>query len=278
MAGFYKDYFQHVKESAAWCEKHFTLKPKLLVVLSAGLDAFAEQLDEKQVVESVDIPHFPVSRAKGHSGKIILGKWKGVPVLVRQGRQHVYSGYAPQEVVFPYFVFSALGCKTMISTNAVGGIRYDLCPGDIVVTTDHINMMGVNPLVGISVQHEENQFPNMTQAYDVALRAVTAAVAEKQGVPLKEGVFIAVSGPNYETKAEIKAYRIMGADTIGMSTVPEVIAANYLGMKVLVLNVVANPAADRHDGVMTHEEVLSAMNSASPKVVKLLQGVVEEIK
>lgn len=271
------DYFPRVEEAAKWLKQEVGIAPKVTVVLSSGLDAFLNSVENKVPVEASYIPHFPSSRAQGHAGKFIFGSFNNMPIVVMQGRQHCYEGHEPSMVVFPHMVLNKLGSQILINTNAVGGIRHDLEPGDIVVTSDHINFMGLNPLLGIAVQRKENQFTSMTNAYDAELRKVAFKVAQQNKIPVKDRVYIAVSGPNYETKAEIKAFRILGADTVGMSTVPEVIAANFLGMKVLVFNIIANPAADRHSGVMTHKEVLDAMKGASPKVVQLLELVVGEL-
>lgn len=271
------DYFPRVDEAAKWLKQEVGIIPKATVVLSGGLDSFLDKLENKIPVEASFIPHFPSSRAQGHAGKFVFGTFNKMPLVVMQGRQHCYEGHEPSMVVFPHMVLNKLGSQILINTNAVGGIRHDLDPGDIVVTNDHINMMGLNPLIGIAVQRKENQFTSMTNAYDEGLRVLTIKLAQQNNIAVKEGVYMAVSGPNYETKAEIKAYRILGADTIGMSTVPEVIAANFLAMKVLVLNIITNPAADRHGGTMTHHEVLEAMKNASPKVVKLLELVVGEL-
>ena len=273
----WNDYFPKVDEAAAWLQKRTSIQPRLLVVLSGGLDAFATALEKPTVLSTRDIPHFPQSRAEGHAGKLVFGTWKGIPLVVCQGRQHYYEGHAPQEVVFPYFVLNALGVKTLITTNAVGGIRHDLNPGDILLVTDHINMMGTNPLIGLAIQRKTDQFTSMTNAYHADLRELAKGVATKQNITLKEGVYIACTGPSYETPAEIKSYRTIGADTVGMSTVFEVTAANFLGMKVLTLSIITNPAADRHGGVMNHAEVLEAMKGAAEKVVNLLRGIVEEI-
>ena len=271
------DYFPRVEEAAKWLKQEVGITPKATVVLSGGLDAFLDKIENKVPVEASYIPHFPSSRAQGHAGKFVFGTFKGLPIVAMQGRQHCYEGHEPSMVVFPHMVLNKLGSQVLINTNAVGGIRMDLNPGDIVVTNDHINFMGMNPLVGIAVQRKENQFTSMTNAYDSELRELTFKLAKENNIEVKDGVYIAVSGPNYETKAEIKAFRMWGADTVGMSTVPEVLAANFLGMKVLVLNIITNPAADRHGGTMTHHEVLDAMKNASPKVVKLLELVVAEL-
>ncbi len=266
-------YFELVEESAAWLRGRVKAVPQAAVVLSAGLSGFAEAIEAPVAVSSADIPHFPVAAAEGHKGTLTFGRMHGVPLVALSGRFHYYEGHAPHEVVFPYFALHALGVQTLITTNAVGGVRRSFKPGDVMLVRDHINLMGINPLIGIAVQRPHDQFTSLTNAYDAKLRKLAKAVARKQKLNLKEGVYLATSGPSYETKAEISAFRKWGADAVGMSTVPEVIAANFLGMKVLTLSCIANPAADLHTGKMTHAEVLAAMDALAPKVVRLLEGI-----
>ncbi len=273
----YSSYFPNVDESVAWLAERVSIKPDIVVVLSGGLGDFIEGMDERVEISSKDIPHFPTARAQGHSGKIVFGKYDGIPIAVLVGRYHYYEGHAPQDVVFPYFVLAGLGAKTLVTTNAVGGVNADFNPGDVMMVTDHINAMGINPLIGIAVQRSENQFTGMTNAYDAELQDVARGIASKIGLELREGVYLATSGPSYETKAEVAAFRRMGADAVGMSTVPAVIAANFLGMRVLTFSCISNPAADLHSGDMTHQEVLDAMNALAPKVVELLRGVVAKL-
>ena len=269
-----KAYYREVDEAADFLKQKVSIKPSIMVVLSGGLDDFVNGIEDSTIVSSSDVPNFPVSRAEGHSGKIIFGKLKGVPIVVLKGRYHYYEGHAPQTVVFPYFVMEKLGVKALITTNAVGGINKKFKAGDIMLVEDHINMMGINPLIGIALARSSNQFTNMTNAYDEGLREIATLAAKKLGIDIRKGVYLATSGPSYETKAEIKAYRQMGADAVGMSTVPSVLAANFLGMKVLTLSCIANLAADIHGGVMTHDEVLQTMNTLAPKVVNLLKELV----
>lgn len=273
----YDTFFPKVDEAAAFLKQKIKTGPRVLVVLTGGLDEFVNGLEETTVFGCADIPNFPKTRVEGHAGKVVFGKWKGVPLVTMQGRYHYYEGHTPQAVVFPYFVFEKLGVKAVVTTNAVGGINSTFRPGDIMVVADHINMMGTNPLIGIAVQRKNDQFTGMTNAYDTGLREIAFAMAKKEEINLKIGTYMGVPGPSYESRAEIKAYREMGADAIGMSTVFEVIACNYLKLKVLAFNCIANPAADLHKGEMHHEEVLKAMNQMQPKLIKLLRGVVEEI-
>jgi purine-nucleoside phosphorylase len=273
----YSSYFPNVDDAVAWLGERVPIKPDVVVVLSGGLGDFVEGMTDKVTISSSDIPHFPTARAEGHSGKIVFGKHDGVSVAVLVGRYHYYEGHSPQDVVFPYFVLSGLGARTLVTTNAVGGVNAKFNPGDVMMVTDHINMMGINPLIGIAIQRNENQFTSLTNAYDAELQSVARNVASDIGLDMKEGVYLATSGPSYETKAEVGAFRQMGADTVGMSTVPAVIAANFLGMRVLTFSCIANPAADLHSGKMTHQEVLDAMNALAPKVVELLRGVVGKL-
>jgi purine-nucleoside phosphorylase len=273
----YTEFFQRVEETAAFISSKVHVQPKAAIILTAGLEDYADGFVDHVDIGYADAPHFASARAEGHEGKLVFGQRSGLPLVAMQGRFHFYEGHHPLEVVFPYFVLHELGVKILITTNAVGGIRHDLQPGDIVLITDHINMMGMNPLVGIATLKESDQFTDMTEAYDEELVEVVRRAAGMSGIALKEGVFAAVSGPSYETKAEIRALRVLGADAVGMSTVPEVIAARFVGMRVLSLSCVANAAADRHDGKMSHGEVLDAMSAAAPKFVQLLSVVTNEL-
>ncbi len=273
----YDKYFSQVDEAAAFLRQQVSFQPKILAVLTGGLDSFVDGLEGARTFASTEIPHFPRSNVEGHAGRIVFGKWKSVPLVCMQGRYHYYEGHTPQAVVFPFFVFEKLGVKAVITTNAVGGINTAFKPGDIMVVADHINMMGTNPLIGLAMHRKTNQFTSMTNAYDSAIREVAIKAAKKEGIDLKLGTYMGVTGPSYETKAEIKAYRSMGADSIGMSTIFEVIACNFLKMKVLTFNCIANQAADLHTGEMHHEEVLQAIAKVQPKLAKLMQTVIEDI-
>lgn len=274
----FESYFQNVSESSAWLKKHVSITPRIAVILSAGLGKFADLLENPVHIKSSDIPHFPEARAEGHKGTITFGTVNGVPVVALAGRFHYYEGHLPQNVVFPLFVLAKMGAKVLVATNASGGINRKFKAGDLMMVTDHINMMGINPLVGIALRRSKDQFTDMTSAYDLGLQKIAERTAKKIGINLKKGVYVGTSGPNYETRAETRAFRIFGADAVGMSTVPEVIAANFLGMRVLTLSCIANPAADLHKGNMSHKEVLDAMQKLAPRVVKLLKAIIEEIK
>lgn len=272
-----QDYFKKVTEAAGFLRKAVSIQPKLIVVLSSGLDSFLTGVKNQTRLLSSEIPHFPKARAEGHKGELIFGEQDDLPLVVLKGRFHFYEGLSPQEVVFPYFVLNALGANTLMTTNAVGGVREDLDAGDILLVEDHINLMGTNPLIGLAIQRSEDQFPSMQQAYDPQLKQLAEAVAKQKQISLKRGIYLANPGPSYETPAEIKMFRQWGVDTVGMSTVFEVIVARFLKMRVLTLNIITNPSADRHPGEMKHAEVLAAMQQAQAKVVALLEGVVRGI-
>jgi purine-nucleoside phosphorylase len=271
------DYFKKVDESATYLSEKVNKEPKLLIVLTAGIKGPLDQLEDKIEISSAEIPHFPIARVPGHEGKLIFGKLDGVDIVLMKGRYHFYEGLTAQEVVFPYFVLNKLGVTSVITINAVGGIRKDLEVGDIMLVKDHINLLGDNPLKGIAIRRSYGQFTDMTNAYDRDYQELAKEIIRDYQMTLKEGVYLAVSGPNYETKAEIGMMRAMGADFVGMSTVFEVIASKFLGMKVLTLSLITNPAADRHQGGMSHEEVIEALDKMSVKVSEFVTGCAKRI-
>ncbi len=270
-------YFDKVESSAKWLYEKTNASPKLMVVLTAGVDGPIDLITDRQEISSSEIPYFPIARTQGHEGKIIFGKLNGKEIVILKGRYHYYEGLSAQDVVFPYFVLNKMGVESVITMNAVGGIRHDLDVGDIMMVTDHINYLGDNSLRGVAILHPEHQFTDMTEAYSPILQDIARINAREFNIDLKEGVYLATSGPNYETKSEIKMFRRFGADAVGMSTVFEVIACNFLRMKVLAFSCIANPAADRHEGNMNHEEVLEAMNALGPKLSKLVNRCAEKI-
>jgi purine-nucleoside phosphorylase len=271
------DYFKKVDESATYLSEKLNRDPKLLIVLTAGITGPSDQLEDKIELSSSEIPHFPIARVPGHDGKLIFGKLDGIEIVLMKGRYHFYEGLTAQEVVFPYFVLNKLGVTSVITINAVGGIRKDLDVGDIMLVKDHINLLGDNPLKGIAICRSYGQFTDMTDAYDKEYQDIARDVIREHQTDLKEGVYLAVSGPNYETKAEIGMMRTMGADFVGMSTVFEVIASKFLGMRVLSFSLITNPAADRHQGGMSHEEVIEALDRMGPKVSEFVTGCAKKI-
>ncbi len=272
-----QDYFDHVAAAEKFLRSKTKISPKAVVVLSGGMEGFVATMMDKVEIPAKDIPHFPTTHVEGHAGKLTFGNYASVPLVAMQGRYHYYEGHTPQDVVFPYFVMNALGATHAITTNAVGGITETLNVGDIMVVTDHVNMMGTNPLIGLAMSRSTNQFTSLQDAYNKELRAIAHQIAKTNGIELKEGIFLGTPGPSYETPAEIRMFRQMGADTIGMSSIFETIACNFLGMKVLMLNCISNVSADRFVGTMTHDHVVKAMKDMQPKVVKLLRGVVKKL-
>jgi len=252
-------------------KKNIHVDPKIGIILGSGLGKLVEEFENPVSIGFADIPNFPVPAVEGHKGEVVAGSLAGVPVLVFSGRAHYYEGYTMEEVCFPVRVMSELGVETVIITNAAGAVNETYSPGDIVIIADHINLMGDNPLRGTTY------FIDMTEAYSHELREVAHDVADDLGLKLNEGVYLVLSGPSFESPAEIRMMRIMGADLVGMSTIPEVIMANKLGMKVLGLSMVTNMAAGITGRPLTHREVIQATRKAADKFKRLVRGVVERL-
>lgn len=268
---------ERVKETVEFFKSKGVIPPSILIVMGSGLSSLIDELKVEHNFEYSDVPNFPRSTVEGHAGHIVFGNWKGTQIAVMYGRAHYYEGFEMQEATLPIHALHILGCKTLIVTNASGGINAAFQPGDIMLITDQINFMGMNPLRGIGNINPKNTFPDMTNAYAKNLQQIAIETAKLQETNLKYGVFMAVGGPSYETKAEVRAFRQWGADAVGMSTIPEVIVANYHKMQVLGFSCIANPAADLHPGGMSHAEVVKVMESVQPKLVKLIGGVIERI-
>jgi purine-nucleoside phosphorylase len=281
-------YFDQVSEAAAFLRSKLgSLCPSIGIVLGSGLGAVADSVAEPIIVPYAEIPHFPQSTVEGHSGRVVAGLLGGVPVLVLQGRVHFYEGYSPSQVTFPMRVLGALGVQSVVLTNAAGGIAEGYHVGQLVALSDHINLMGWNPLVGaneprFAVKADHGpvtgpRFTDMTEAYSKRLRALAhAAAAEEEsasgeGRGLAEGVYLAVTGPSFETPAEIRAFRTMGATLVGMSTVPETIVARQMGMEVLGISCVTNLAAGLGAKQLSHEEVFEAGRQVEHRLARLLQ-------
>lgn len=246
------------------------------VILGSGLGGFASRLTNAVCIPYADIPGFPRSTAPGHEGKIYYGTVEGRRVYCLSGRFHYYEGYSADEVVFSVRALAACGVKKLIVTNAAGGINKSFKPGELMLITDHINFLP-NPLIGKNDDDLGPRFPDMTYAYSPALRDMAEEAARKNSIALREGVYIAVSGPSYETPAEIRAFRTLGADAVGMSTVPEVIAANHLGMSVLGISLITNMAAGVLDRRLTGEEVIEAGRNAAPYFERLVADIIGRI-
>jgi purine-nucleoside phosphorylase len=265
---------REVEEAAAAVRSRSTLRPSLAVVLGSGLGAFVKSLERATVIPYASIPHFPVATAVGHVGELAVGICQGVPLLVMAGRVHYYEGYSMAQVVFPIRVLGRLGVKTLILTNAAGSVNTTYKPGELMVIEDHINLMGANPLIGPNEDQLGPRFFDMSDAYDPALREIAEKACWKAGVTVRKGVYIAVSGPSYETPAEIKMARALGADAVGMSTVPEVIAARHLNMRVLGLSCITNMAAGVLKKKLDHQEVLAVGERVKGALLDVLGQIV----
>ena len=247
------------------------MRPQVAVVLGSGLGAFASELADRVEIPYAEIPGWPGSTAVGHAGRLVIGTLCDTPVAVMAGRAHLYEGYSPSQVTYGVRVLGSLGVKAIVFTNAAGGINLELQRGGLVLISDHINLQGCNPLVGANDDALGPRFPDMTEAYSKPLRVLAKEVAAELCVPIGEGVYAAMLGPNYETPAEIRFLRIIGADVVGMSTVPEVIVANHMGIKALGISCVTNMAAGILQQKINHEEVLEAGEMVRETLVRLLR-------
>ena len=253
------------------------LRPQIALVLGSGLGAFADEFTDPARIPYAEIPHFPKSTAIGHAGRLVIGRVGAVPVAGMQGRVHLYEGYSAKEVVFPIRVFARMGVKAVILTNAAGGIKREFSQGRLVVISDHINLQGVNPLTGPNDDRLGLRFHDMTAAYDRRFREIALAEANRLGIGMYEGVYAALSGPSYETPAEIRYLRTIGADLVGMSTVPEVIVARHSGIRVLGISCVTNAAAGILDQPLNHIEVLETAERVKEQFIDLLKAVIPRI-
>lgn len=269
--------FSRAEAAARFIRSKTKLRPQIAVVLGSGLGAFADELESATRIPYARIPNFPRSTAVGHAGQLVIGKSSGVVVAAMQGRVHLYEGYSPAEVVFPMRVLSRLGIRTVILTNAAGGINVNFKQGALVVLRDHINLMGANPLTGPNDDCLGPRFPDMTEAYCKSFRCVALEEARRLGIDVHEGVYAAVSGPSYETPAEIRYLRAIGADLVGMSTVPEVIAARHMSIRVLGISCVTNMAAGILDQPLNHDEVLETGKRVSRQFIALLRAVLPRL-
>lgn len=276
--------FSRASAAVNFVRARTALVPRVGIVLGSGLGGFAGQVEEAEVLAYASLPHFPVSTVEGHSGNLILGTIAGVPVAVMQGRVHAYEGYAMEEVTFPARVLGLLGCDTLIVTNAAGGINPALRPGQLVVLSDHINLTGTNAALGPNEPRfgrhglPAPRFFDMSAAYSPQLRALAIAEAAAQGYVLPEGVYLAVLGPSFETPAEIRAFRTLGADLVGMSTVHEVIVARHMGLEVLGLSLVTNAAAGVSAEPIHHEEVMDVGRQVESRFTALLTGILGRLR
>lgn len=268
---------EKVKESTEFIEKQISSNPEIGMVLGSGLSETMSELVEVDTQFSwSEVPNFPEPSVEGHEGKFIAGKIDGKPVLIQQGRLHWYEGLSWDDVIYPVRTHYKLGVEKLFMTNAAGGINKNFSPGDLCLITDHINFSGDNPLRGPNQEEFGPRFPDMSHAYPEELREAAREVAQGMGIELKQGVYAMTSGPSYETPAEISGLRTLGADLVGMSTVPETIAANHSGIDVLAISLVTNKAAGLQDE-LSHEEVLEVTEKTNKKLGRLIAGIVAEV-
>lgn len=252
--------------------------PKIAITLGSGLNDFIDQLENRQEILYKDIEGFPLPTVQGHEGKLIFGTFKDTEVVILDGRVHYYEGYSQQEVIIPVRVLKQLGVETLILSNACGGVNPSFVPGDIMLISDHINMSGNNPLIGANLDSFGTRFPDMSEVYNKKLRDSITSKAEKEGIKTKQGVYMMYSGPSFETPAEIRAFRILGADAVGMSTVPEAIAAIHAGMQVIGISVITNMAAGMLEKKLTHEEVLETAQQVRKPFARIIALAIEAIQ
>jgi purine-nucleoside phosphorylase len=266
-----------MQQAIDYIRRQMDREPRVGVVLGSGLGAFADDLAERIEIPYAGIPEWPASTAVGHAGKLVFGKLDETDVAVMAGRSHLYEGYTPGQVTMGVRVLHRLGVRSMVFTNAAGGINQIYTQGALVLISDHINLQGANPLIGPNDDSLGPRFPDMTEAYSTAYRAIAQQVAAKLGIPLPEGIYAALTGPNYETPAEIRYLRTIGADLVGMSTVPEVIVANHLGMRVLAISCVTNMAAGILAQKINHEEVLETGRRVRDTLVRFLKALLPRL-
>ncbi len=264
-------------EAVAYIRDVTVREPHVAVVLGSGLGAFADELADPISIPYSEIPGWPASTAAGHSGKLVFGKLGKLDVAVMAGRAHLYEGYTPAQVTFGVRVLHRLGAHSMVFTNAAGGINLSFRQGALVLISDHINLQGSNPLIGRNDDSEGPRFPDMTEAYSLAYRAKAHQVAQQLEIQLDEGVYAALTGPSYETPAEIRYLRAVGADLVGMSTVPEVIVANYLGMQVLAISCVTNMAAGISPQKLDHKEVMETGYRVRDTLIRFLKALLPKL-
>lgn len=269
---------EHYEEAASVIRRATGIRPEVAIILGSGLSGLAGAVEKPVAIEFGEIPHFPVSTIEGHHGRLVVGTLQGKPVAVMQGRVHYYEGYSMQQVTLPVRVLRQLGVETLVVTNAAGGVNPTFKAGDLMLIVDHINLVGMtgaNPLRGPNDPTLGPRFPDMSKAYDRELRGLALAVAAEAGIPLQQGIYVGLTGPTFETPADIRFLRMLGADAVGMSTVPEVIVARHGGMRVLGFSGISNVAIDQIDveAEASHEEVLQAGAQITPRMTKLIEGV-----
>jgi purine-nucleoside phosphorylase len=266
-----------IREAASAIRERTEIAPRVGIILGTGLGRLGEEIEVESVIPYAEIPHFSPSTVESHPGRLLLGRLGGKPVVAMQGRLHRYEGYSLQEVTFPVRVLRALGAEVLVVSNACGGMNPLWAPGDLVLLSDHINLLGDNPLIGANDERLGPRFPDMSAAYDPELQRLAAEVALDAGIPLRRGVYVAVTGPNLETRAEYRMLRAIGADVVGMSTVPEVIVAVHAGMRVLGISIITDACLPDALEPASLPQILAVAAGAEPQLSTIVRGVVERI-
>ncbi len=264
-----------VAEAASYLTENMKSSPEIGLILGSGLGVLADEIENAIVIEYNDIPYFPMSTVEGHKGQLVIGTIEGKDVIAMQGRFHFYEGYSLQEVTFPIRVMKQIGVENLIVTNAAGGINEKLNPGDLMLIEDHINNLGTNPLIGKNDNEAGDRFPDMSQAYDRDLIDFAEKIAGDIGLNTKKGVYVANTGPSYETPAEVKMLRTLGGDAVGMSTVPEVIVAKHMKMGVIGISCISNMAAGILDQPLSHEEVIETTTNVRSDFLRYVKELIK---
>ncbi|MCQ2227718.1 MAG: purine-nucleoside phosphorylase [Bacteroidales bacterium] len=266
-----------INEAAAYLKSQFSEQPKVGIILGTGLGGLVGEIDIEKSIDYKDIPHFPVSTVEGHSGRMIIGRIGGVPVLAMQGRFHFYEGYKMEQVTFPARVMKVAGINTLFVSNASGGLNPTFKVGTIMVITDHINMFGTNPLIGKNLDEFGPRFPDMSEVYSKRLIKRAFEIGQKNGIELASGVYVGTTGPTFETPSEYKMFRILGGDAVGMSTVPEVIVAHHAGMEIFGISIITDSGVPGEIVEVSHEEVQKVAGAAEPLMTKVIKELVESL-
>jgi purine-nucleoside phosphorylase len=271
---------EQIDEAADAIRKRTSYRPRVGLILGSGLNSLADSVQGPDIIPYGELPNWPVSTVQGHAGRLVIGELEGQTALVMQGRIHYYEGYSMSQITLPVRVMLRLGLEMMVVTNAAGGVNPDFAPGDVMLITDNLNligMMGANPLMGPNIDELGPRFPDMSQAYDRKLMDLARKVAANENILLREGIYCALSGPSFEGPADLRFLRGIGADAVGMSTAPEVIVARHGGMRVLGLSGISNKANLDGSTVTTHEEVMEAGKTITPKIEKIIRGVLRSL-
>ncbi|MDB5084639.1 MAG: purine nucleoside phosphorylase inosine and guanosine-specific [Bacilli bacterium] len=268
---------EQMKQTVEYIQAKVRLQPEVGLVLGSGLGTLAEQLTDAMRISYGDIPHFPVSTVEGHASHLVVGKLGNVPVIAMQGRFHYYEGYTLQQVTYPIRVMKELGIVKLVVTNAAGGLRTQWPAGSLMLISDHLNLLGHHPLIGPNEQQWGPRFPDMSEAYSKRMRAIAAEVATELHIPLEQGVYAGLTGPTYETPAEVRMLQRLGADAVGMSTVPEVIVARHMEIEVIGISCITNLAAGLSNQKLSHEEVVETTRRVNADFSRLVQAIVARI-